>query len=119
MQLNVNATPAGGITRRVTIPRMTATVTHNPDASRFEIRLDGQLAECVYRRQGGVLVLVHTEVPDALRGQGLAAQLVMAGLAYAREQGLRVRPGCSYAAVYMRRHSETHDLLETPFSPQP
>jgi uncharacterized protein len=98
---------------------MAATVTHNPDASRFEIKQDGHLAECVYRRQGDLLVLVHTEVPAALQGQGLAGQLVQAALALAREQGLRVRPSCSYAVTYMRRHPETQDLLETPFSPEP
>ena len=67
---------------------------------------------CCYRRDGPLLVLHHTEVPAALQGQGLAAQLVAAALAWAREQGLRVRPSCSYVAAYMRRHPETRDLLE-------
>jgi uncharacterized protein len=98
---------------------MTATVTHNPAASRFEITLNGHLAECVYRLQDGVLVLLHTEVPEALQGMGLAGQLVQAALAWAREQGLKVRPRCSYAAGYMSRRPETHDLLETPLHPQP
>lgn len=117
MQLNVNEGPADGLAPRVTIPRMSSTtVTHNPGASRFEIQLEGHVAECVYRRQGDVLALVHTEVPAALQGKGLAAQLVQAALAWARAQGLRVRPSCSYVATYMRRHPETQDLLETPFS---
>lgn len=98
---------------------MTATVTHNPGASRFEAQLDGHLAECVYRREGDVLVLLHTEVPEALQGMGLAGRLVTAALDWARADGLRVRPRCSYAATYMRRHPETQDLLETPFGPQP
>ena len=68
---------------------------------------------CSYSRQGDVLVLHHTEVPPALQGQGVAAELVAATLAWAREQGLRVRPTCSYVASYMRRHPQTLDLLET------
>ena len=40
-----------------------------------------------------------------------AAALVQAALAYARAQGLRVRPSCSYVRSYMRRHPETQDLL--------
>jgi len=48
----------------------------------------------------------------ALQGQGVAADLVHAALAFARSQGLRVRPSCSYVAAYMRRHPETLDLLE-------
>jgi len=119
MQHNVNRTLTGSTAARVTIPRMAPTVTHNPDASRFEINQDGHFAECVYRRQGDLLVLVHTEVPAALQGLGLAGQLVKAALAFAREQKLRVRPSCSYAVTYMRRHPETQDLLEVPFNPLP
>ena len=90
---------------------MDPTVTHNPPALRFEATLKGRLAECSYQRQGDVLVLHHTEVPAALQGQGVAAALVQAALAWARAEGLRVRPVCSYVAAYMKRHPETQDLL--------
>ena len=92
---------------------MAAVVTHHPQASRFEAATPAGLAVCSYRRQGNVLVLHHTEVPPVLQGQGVAAELVAATLAWAREQGLRVRPRCSYVASYMRRHPQTQDLLET------
>ena len=71
----------------------------------------GQLAVCDYRRHGQVLDLHHTWVPPASQGQGHAAALVQATLAWARAEGLQVRPSCSYVAVYMRRHPETQDLL--------
>jgi predicted GNAT family acetyltransferase len=86
-------------------------IQHNAAASCFETTLAGHRAECAYRRQGDVLVLHHTAVPDALQGQGLAAALVTQALDWARQQGLRVRPTCSYVASYMRRHPETQDLL--------
>ncbi len=89
-------------------------VIHSPQADRFEARVQGQLALCSYRRQGGVLVLHHTEVPAAWQGQGVAAALVQAALDWARAQGLKVRPTCSYVAAYMRRHPQTQDLLEGP-----
>lgn len=93
------------------MPGMNTPVTHNPAASRFEAGVGTQMAVCSYVRQGGVLVLHHTEVPPAAQGQGLAARLVAATLAWARAEGLQVRPGCSYVAAYMRRHPETRDLL--------
>jgi predicted GNAT family acetyltransferase len=37
--------------------------------------------------------------------------LVGVALAHARDQGLQVRPTCSYVARYMQRHPETLDLL--------
>ncbi len=86
-------------------------VVHRPEASRFEVALDGGLGLCVYRRQPGELWFTHTEVPPALEGRGIAAALVGAALAWARAEGLRVRPLCSYVGAYMRRHPETQDLL--------
>lgn len=91
---------------------MTLDVHHNTAASRFEAHPGGLLALCSYRLQGGVAVLHHTEVPWQLQGQGVADALVRAALAWAREQGLRVRPTCSYVAAWMRRHPESHDLLD-------
>ena len=87
-------------------------VQHNVAAQRFELALDAQLALCSYHRAGHLLVLHHTEVPPALQGQGVAARVVAAALDWARAEGLRVRPTCSYVAVYMRRHPATLDLLE-------
>jgi uncharacterized protein len=88
------------------------TITHRADIGRFEAIVDGLQCEADYRLQDGVMVMTHTGVPRALEGRGIAAQLVAAALAHARAQGWRVRPLCSYVAVYMRRHPETQDLLE-------
>jgi uncharacterized protein len=90
---------------------MSLAVTHNAEAARFEIQVGDRLAVCCYRRDGPLLVLHHTEVPPALQGQGLAAALVAQALAWARQEGLRVRASCSYVAAYMRRHPPTQDLL--------
>jgi predicted GNAT family acetyltransferase len=87
------------------------TVTHNPAASRFEAGVQGRLAVCAYQRSGEWLRLTHTEVPPAAQGAGIAALLVRAALDWARAEGLRVQPACSYVAAYMRRHPETQDLL--------
>ena len=90
---------------------MSVTVIHNPEASRFEAEVGGRLAVCSYWLNDGVLALTHTEVPRAAQGQGVAAALVDATLAWARSQGWRVRPVCSYVATHMRRQPETRDLL--------
>jgi predicted GNAT family acetyltransferase len=86
-------------------------VTHNPAASRFEATVEGRLCVAQYRVYGKVMMLTHTGVPVALRGRGIAAELVRAALDHARARGLKVRPDCSYAEAYMQRHPETLDLL--------
>ena len=86
-------------------------IEHNVAASRFEATVEGQLCVCQYRVFGKVMMLTHTGVPQVLRGRGIAALLVQAALDHARAHGLKVRPDCSYAEVYMQRHPETLDLL--------
>jgi len=87
------------------------TVTHNAAAQRFELTVDGLLCEATYRLNEGVMWMNHTGVPPALEGRGLASQLVAAAVAHARQHGLKIKPVCSYVAVWMRRHPETADLL--------
>jgi predicted GNAT family acetyltransferase len=86
-------------------------VQHNQARQRFESRVDSLLCVADYDLIDGVMWMTHTEVPPALAGRGIAAELVKAALAHARGQGLKVRPACSYVRVYMQRHPETQDLL--------
>lgn len=82
-----------------------------PDLGRIELDVDGEVAFAAYERDQGVIAFVHTFVPEGLRGQGLATQLIEAGLAIARREGLVVIPRCSAFADYMRRHPASRDLL--------
>lgn len=86
-------------------------VRHNPQASRFEAFVDGELCRADYRMSGNVMHIVHTEVPYRLEGRGLAGQVVQAALDFARANGLKVVPVCGYVRAYVRRHKATHDLL--------
>ena len=87
------------------------TIEHRPDEQRFVAMVDGHACEADYRLSPGVMWMTHTGVPRPLEGRGIAAQLVAHALDWARAQGLKVKPSCSYVAVYMRRHPETQDLL--------
>lgn len=94
-------------------PSMSPTpVQHKPEAGTFELIVDGHRSEVVYKMHGRSMHLVHTEVPSALEGQGIAGRLVKAALDHARAQGFKVKPECTYVQAYMRRHPETLDLLE-------
>lgn len=86
-------------------------VEHLPQRGRFQARVDGLMCVCDYRLSGDVMHLIHTEVPAALQGRGVAAALVQAALTHARAASLKVDPQCSYVSGYMARHPETADLL--------
>ena len=83
-----------------------ADVIDNTDASRFELRADGWLAELVYRIRGDRLVLVHTEVPVELEGRGIGGRLVTAAVDRAAREGLTLVPLCPFARDWLERHPE-------------
>ena len=89
---------------------MTHPVQHNPDESRFESTVDGLTAVAEYQLQGQVMTMTHTLVPSALRGRGIAAEMVRFALEHARAKGLRIEPQCGYVQAYMARHPETQSL---------
>jgi uncharacterized protein len=83
-----------------------AAVIDNTDASRFELRAAGWLAELVYRIRGDRLVLVHTEVPVELEGRGMGGRLVTAAVDRAAREELTLVPLCPFARGWLERHPE-------------
>ena len=85
-------------------------VIDNTAAQRFELHVDGGTAIAAYAREGDRIVFTHTEVPQALEGQGVASRLIAGALAQVREAGLKVVPACAFVAAYPRRHPDAADL---------
>lgn len=85
-------------------------VTHDPVSQRFTTKVDGQTGYLEYERVDDVLVITHTIVPPAIGGRGIAGDLVRTAVEYAKAEGLKVDPKCSYADGWMRKHPE-HDAL--------
>ena len=86
-------------------------VRHNVAASRFEAMVGPHLAVADYGLAEGSVIFTHTYVPTSLRGKGIAEKLVRAGLEWARAEGRRVVPECSYVAAFIQRHPEFQSLL--------
>jgi hypothetical protein len=86
-------------------------VRDNKAQHRFEMNAGDDTAMAYYNLAPGVITLTHTEVPAALRGQGIASRLMSGVLETARARGLKVVPRCSFVAAFMRRHAEFNDLL--------
>lgn len=89
-------------------------IIHDHTARRFYSILDGKEAEMTYRQvDKTTLNFNHTYVPPSLRGQGIAERIVREAVTYAREQGFRVIPSCSYVRVFFKRHPQYADLLRS------
>jgi predicted GNAT family acetyltransferase len=84
-------------------PRIVSTIRHDESAHCFTTEVDGGNAHLDYSLDGHVMTIIHTRVPVAARGRGVAAELMRAALAAARSSGWSVTPACSYAVAYMAR----------------
>lgn len=87
-------------------------VEDHPERQRFELRAQGQTAFIDYTRAEGQVALTHTEVPEALRGQGVGGRLVQGTLDLVRARGEQVLPQCGFVAAYLKRHPEQQDLVD-------
>jgi predicted GNAT family acetyltransferase len=90
-------------------------IHHNAANQEFTSGPADQQAELAYSLPAaGVIDFVHTFVPENQRGQGLADELAQAGLAYARQQHLKVRTSCRFMAGYVQQHHQQYaDILDS------
>lgn len=93
--------------RLPTFSAMPIPIRHLSEPTRFEATVESRLCLAEYRLADGLMLITHTEVAPSLRGRGIAGELIQAALDHAQAHGLKVRPLCSYARAYMRRHPET------------
>ncbi len=82
-------------------------VRDNPEMSRLETEVAGQLATLRYERHPHAVVLVETVVPPGLRGRGVANALAKWAIETAERDGLRVVAACPFVQAFMRRYSRS------------
>jgi predicted GNAT family acetyltransferase len=95
------------------------TITRHDEGARGEYRAavagSAAVGRLTYQRRksaegGTTLIADHTLVPSEIGGRGVAARLVEALIADAREAGDRIVPKCSYVEAAFRRHPEWAEL---------
>ena len=93
---------------------MNPEILHDAAQRRFYCAIDGKDCALCYdikETAPGIMDIFRTFVHPDLRGQRFAEALLRKAIAFARQSGLSIRPSCSYAAVYFRRHREHQPLL--------
>jgi len=90
-------------------PKMPA-VRDNKALHRFELDAEGQIAFGNYRLTPQAVIITHTETPRALRGRGIASELVRGALDLIRADGRKVIAGCGFVADYLAKHPQYRDL---------
>lgn len=85
-------------------------VRNNTALSRYELDVDGVTAFANYRLAADKVVITHTETPPALRGRGIASQLIHGALKHIRADGLKVVAACGFVVDYLEKHPEFADI---------
>lgn len=79
----------------------------------FVVAPGGEVAEMTFTKAGADTIIIdHTGVPDAFRGQGVGLALVTRGVEDARAAGKKIIPLCPFAAAQFKRHPEWADVLK-------
>lgn len=92
---------------------MSRTVEHNPDRSRYELHVDGQLVGWSdYLPAGPSVIIAHTEIDSRREGEGHGSELVRGALDQIRETGKTVIPTCPFTAAFIQRHPEYVELVD-------
>lgn len=84
----------------------------SPMRGQFEIHRNGETAFLAYEIDGeGWISLLHTQVPQPVRGQGIANELAKKALDYAKDHQLKVDVVCPVVFHYVNKHPEYKPLL--------
>ena len=92
-------------------------VVNNVEKSRFEVFLNGEYAFIDYRYYHKDIAFMHTTVPDAFRGKGIASAMAVEALDFAKEQHRKILLYCPFVSKYAKEHPEYYSLVDTYFHP--
>lgn len=87
-------------------------VIDNREQSRFELMLEAGTAIIAYRIEGERIVLIHTEVPQALSGQGVGSGLAKGAFELIRTSGRKAVLRCEFIRGWIVKHPEYNDIID-------
>ncbi|WP_235906006.1 GNAT family N-acetyltransferase [Ginsengibacter hankyongi] len=91
---------------------MNIDISDNTTQQQFEITMDGELATLQYRFYKNDIALMHTHVPERLKGRGLATALANFGLEWAKSQNKKVMVYCPFVSSYLKKRPEYNYLID-------
>jgi predicted GNAT family acetyltransferase len=83
----------------------------NDKLSHLELAVDGYTAFIKYKLIGSKMFLIHTQVPEELKGKGVGSAIVEKALRFAREKGYAIVPICPFVQAYLKKHPEWGDII--------
>lgn len=73
---------------------------------------DKPIGEMTYVLSGSnKMIIIHTETHEDHAGNGYGKMLVLKGVEYAKEKGLKILPRCPFAKKVMEEDQSLHDMI--------
>ena len=92
-------------------------VINNTALLRFEVSLNDDTAMLDYRYYKKNFAIMHTEVPERMKGKGIGTKLVLAALEFAIQQNKKIMLYCPFAFKYVKEHKAFYKYVDTEFHP--
>ena len=87
-------------------------IIHDPQARRFKLIINGiEASHVIYEVQKNTVIIVSTYTQPQYRGRSLAAHLMRAIAGFAEEKGLNIKPACSYAVRFFKKHPKYEHII--------
>jgi predicted GNAT family acetyltransferase len=87
-------------------------VRDNPGQNRFDILVDGAVGGfAAYQVRDRRVIITHSEIDRAQRGQGLGGQLAEGTLNQLRDRGATVIASCPFFAKFVSEHHDWDAIL--------
>lgn len=83
----------------------------NEKSNRYEFDIENSTAFIQYKKTKTSIYLIHTKVPEELRGQGVGSAIVLATLRDIKDKKMTLIPSCPFVALYIKRHPEWQTLV--------
>lgn len=90
-------------------------IRNNEQEQQLEVLLMGEKATLTYRFYKKDIAFMHTYVPPALEGKGIAGALAKAAFALAKELHKPVMVYCPYVGSFLKRHPEYLPQLDPAY----
>lgn len=87
-------------------------VVHDKQNNRFTMEVKGEQAKVEYELKDGKMYLVYSEVPHALRGQGIGKELVEKTFEKLTEEGFEAVAVCGYVKSIARQSDKWNAIID-------
>lgn len=87
------------------------TVINNEAKQRFEYEKNGLVATIEFKIMGDKIILLSTNVPQEMSGQGIGSRLVKQSFELIKNMNLKVVPVCSFIQGWLRKNNVDKELL--------